>query len=105
VGGKVRFYKERTGERFNGMLDLNLNAAIITCQAVVPHMVKQNSGKLVNIASIGGRSPIWTGERISPAIFMAYGISKAGIIHFTGLLALELAGHNINVNCLAPGAV
>ena len=113
VGGEVRFYKERTGERFietseqewNEMIDLNLKAAIMTCQAMVPHMVKQNSGKIVNIASIGGRSPIWTGERISPAVFMAYGISKAGIIQFTGLLALELAEHNINVNCVAPGAV
>lgn len=112
VGGEVRFYKERTGERFaeisgqewNEMIDLNLNAAIKTCQAVVPFMIKQNGGKIVNISSDGGRSPIWTGVRQS-ASSMAYGVSKAGIIQFTGLLALELAEHNINVNCVAPGAI
>ena len=113
VGGEVRFHKERTGERFietseqewNEMIDLNLNATIKTCQAVVPYMVKQNSGKIVNIASVGGRHPTWTGERTSPAVLMAYGVAKAGIIQFTDLLALELAEHNINVNCVAPGAV
>jgi len=113
VGGEVRFYKEYTGERFvetseqewNEMIDLNLNATIKTCQAVVPYMVKQNSGKIVNIASVGGRSPIWSGVRMSPSILMAYGVAKAGIIQFTDLLALELAEHNINVNCVAPGAV
>lgn len=113
VGGEVRFHKERTGERFietseqewNEMIDLNLEAAIKTCQAVAPYMIKQNSGKIVNIASTGGRSPIWTGVRMSPAVLMAYGISKAGIIQFTGLLALELAEHNINVNCVAPHGV
>jgi len=112
VGGEVRFYKERTGERFveisgqewNEMIDLNLNATVKTCQAVVPFMIKQNGGKIVNISSDGGRSPIWTGVRQS-ASSMAYGVSKAGIIQFTGLLALELAEHNINVNCVAPGAV
>ena len=112
ISDAIRFYKERTGERFveisgqewNEMIDLNLNATVKTCQAVVPFMIKQNGGKIVNISSDGGRSPIWTGVRQS-ASSMAYGVSKAGIIHFTGLLALELAGHNINVNCLAPGAV
>ena len=113
VGGEVRFYKERTGERFietseqewNETIDLNLKATIKTCQAVVPHMIKQKSGKIINISSTGGRSPIWTGSRMSPAVLMAYGISKAGIIQFTDLLALELAEHNINVNCIAPHGV
>jgi 3-oxoacyl-[acyl-carrier protein] reductase len=113
VGGEVRFYKEHIGERFvetseqewNETIDLNLNATIKTCQTVVPYMVRQNSGKIVNIASVGGRSPIWSGIRMSPSILMAYGVAKAGIIQFTDLLALELAEHNINVNCVAPGAV
>ena len=112
VGGEIRFYNDRTGERFveisetewDEMIDLNLKATIRTCQAVVPYMVKQNQGKIVNISSIGGRHPIWTGARGSAAI-MAYGVSKAAIIQFTDLLALELAEHNINVNCVAPGAI
>lgn len=112
VGGEVRFYKDLTGERFveiselewNEMIDLNLKATIRTCQAVVPYMVRQNSGKIVNVASVGGRHPTWNGSRPSAAI-MAYNVSKAGIIQFTDLLALELAEHNINVNCVAPGGV
>ena len=112
VGGEIRFYNNQTGDRFveisetewDEMIDLNLKAAIRTCQAVVPYMVKQNKGKIVNISSIGGRHPIWTGARGSAAI-MSYGVAKAAIIQFTDLLALELADHNITVNCVAPGAV
>ena len=113
VGGEVRFYKNMTGERFvetseqewNETIDLNLNATVRTCQAVVPYMIKQKYGKIINISSTGGRPPFWTGTRMSPAVLIAYGISKAGIIQFTGLLALELAEHNINVNCVAPQGV
>jgi NAD(P)-dependent dehydrogenase (short-subunit alcohol dehydrogenase family) len=112
VGGEVRFYKDLTGERFaeiseqewDDMIDLNLKATISTCKVVVPYMLKRNSGKIVNIASTGGRRPIWTGARL-PASIMAYNVSKAGIIQFTDLLALELAEYNINVNCVAPGGV
>jgi NAD(P)-dependent dehydrogenase (short-subunit alcohol dehydrogenase family) len=112
VGGEVRFYKNWTGERFieineeewNEMIDFNLNAAVRMCEAVVPYMVKQNSGKIVNISSAAGRHPVGSGPRRSAAT-MAYGVAKAGIIQFTDLLALELAEHNINVNCVAPAAV
>ena len=112
VGGEVRFYKDFTGDRFveiseqewDEMIDFNLKTTIRTCREVVPHMVKQNSGKIVNISSIAARPPIWTGARI-PAGFMSYFVSKAAIIQFTGTLALELAEHNINVNCVCPADV
>ena len=112
VGGEVRFYKNFTGDRFieiseqewDEMIDFNLKTTIRTCREVVPHMVKQNSGKIVNISSIAARPPIWTGARI-PAGFMSYFVSKAAIIQFTGMLALELAEHNINVNCVCPADV
>ena len=112
VGGEVRFYKDFTGDRFveiseqewDEMIDFNLKTTIRTCREVVPHMVKQNSGKIVNISSIAARPPIWNGARI-PAGFMSYFVSKAAIIQFTGTLALELAEHNINVNCVCPADV
>ena len=112
VGGEIRFYNEHAGDRFveisgqewNEMIDFNLKSAIRACQAVTPHMIKQNSGKIVNIASIAGRHPVGHGARGS-AITMSYGVCKAGIIQFSDLLALELAVHNINVNCVCPGEV
>ena len=112
VGGEVRFIKDRTGDRFieisdqewNEMIELNLKATIRTCKAVVPYMVKQHGGKIVNIASVSGRHPVWTGTR-NPAASMPYFVSKAGIIQFTDVLALELAEDNINVNCVAPSSV
>jgi NAD(P)-dependent dehydrogenase (short-subunit alcohol dehydrogenase family) len=112
VGGEIRFYKDRTGDRFveiseqewDEMIDFNLKTAVRTCREVVPHMVKQNSGKIVNIASISARPPIWTGARNSAA-FMSYSVSKAAMVQFTGVLALELAEHNINVNCVCPADV
>jgi NAD(P)-dependent dehydrogenase (short-subunit alcohol dehydrogenase family) len=110
VGGEARFYRERTGTRFveigeeewNENLDLNLMSTVIACQAVVPHLIKQKSGKIVNISSTAGRPPAgYTGGTPS-ALLMAYGVAKAGIIRFTQALALELAEYNINVNCVCP---
>ncbi len=65
------------------------------CRAVVPHFLKQKSGKIVNIASIAGK-------RI-PTRVIAYGTVKVDVIHFTKTLAMELAEHNINVNCICLG--
>lgn len=73
----------------------NLKSQVLMCLEVVPHLIEQESGKIVNISSTAGRAT-------APAQ-MPYGVFKAGSIHFTRTLAVELAKHNINVNCVCPG--
>ncbi len=76
---------------------VNLNGTFFTNKAVVPHMVAQDYGRIVNIASIAGKEGNPNAS--------AYSASKAGVIGFTKSLAKELAKHNITVNAVTPAAV
>ena len=87
----------RTDDEWLGSYEINLKPALIVSRSVVPHMIEQQSGKIVNISSISGRLPDFGN--------MPYSVFKAGIISFTWSLALELAPDNINVNCVCPGWV
>lgn len=75
----------------------NLNGTFFTNKAVVPHMIAQNYGRIVNIASIAGKEGNPNAS--------AYSASKAGVIGFTKSLAKELAKTNITVNAVTPAAV
>ncbi len=77
---------------------LILKTAILMSRAVVPYFIKQQSGKIINIVSEGGSNRM--GTRVT-----AYSTMKAAESHFTKDLAAELAGDNINVNCVSPGSV
>lgn len=74
---------------------VNAKGVYLVSQAVVPHMIAQGGGKIVNVASNGGVQP-----RLG---LIAYCASKATVIHLTRLMALELARHHIYVNCVCPG--
>jgi 2-dehydro-3-deoxy-L-rhamnonate dehydrogenase (NAD+) len=76
---------------------VNLNGTFFTNKAVVPHMIAQDYGRIVNIASIAGKEGNPNAS--------AYSASKAGVIGFTKSLAKELAKHNITVNAVTPAAV
>ena len=78
------------------VIKLNLNSVFYCCKAVVPHMAKNNYGRIVNIASIAGKEGNPNAS--------AYSTSKAGVIALTKSLGKELALKNIAVNCVAPAA-
>ena len=62
-------------------------------------MIAARSGKIVNVGSQAG---LWSGR--SGGV-MAYKVAKAGVIHYTRVLAAELGPHGVNVNCIAPGYI
>jgi NAD(P)-dependent dehydrogenase (short-subunit alcohol dehydrogenase family) len=78
------------------VLDVNLTGVFHCCRAVVPSMLRQNYGRIVNIASIAGKEGNPNAS--------AYSASKAGVIALTKSLGKETAGHNIAVNCITPAA-
>ena len=78
------------------LIAFNLDGTFLFTHAVIPHMKRQRSGKIVNLASFAGRG-------LSPNSSSAYAASKGGIIAFTRKLAYELGPDGINVNAIAPG--
>jgi len=90
---------EMPADKWDKVMDINLKAIFLFSQAVGKIMVKQKSGKIINIASIagiGGQDPL-----IMDAI--GYATSKGGVIAFTKDLAVKLAPYNVHVNAIAPG--
>ena len=81
---------------WNSILDINLNGTFYCCKAIVPSMIKNNYGRIVNIASIAGKEGNPNAS--------AYSTSKAGVIGLTKSLGKELALKNIAVNCVTPAA-
>ena len=76
------------------ILDINLTGIFNSCRAVLPHMMEQNYGRIVNVASIAGKE----GNPNAGA----YSASKGGVIALTKSLGKEHAGQNIAVNCVTP---
>jgi len=83
-------------EEWKKVLDLNLNAVFYCLKAITPHMIKNNYGRIVNIASIAGKEGNPNAS--------AYSTSKAGVIGLTKSLGKELANKNIAVNAVTPAA-
>ena len=84
-------------DQWRGVIDLNLTGSFLRAGAVLPHMIKRKTGKIINISSMGGRKGA-RGEG-------PYCASKAALIHFTETLAAQAYDHGIDVNCICPGAV
>jgi len=90
-------FVELTEEEWDQVIDVNLKGAFLCCKYVVPHMIAQKAGKIVNVGSVNGRQGMLG--------HVHYCCSKAGVHMLTDALSKEMAEHNINVNCVAPGAV
>ncbi len=76
------------------IIEINLHGTFYCCKAVIPHMIKNNYGRIVNIASVSGKD--------GNANASAYSSSKAGVIGLTKSLGKELALNNIAVNAVTP---
>ena len=87
---------EYPNDDWQKILDINLTGTFNCCKVVVPHMIKNNYGRIVNVASIAGKEG-------NPNA-MPYSASKAGVIALTKSLGKELADKNIAVNCITPAA-
>jgi len=89
---------ETSEELWHDAIDLNLSSAFFCCQEAIPPMLAQQAGRIINIASVGGRTGGGAGS-------IPYHSAKAGLMALTKGLAKELASHHITVNTVAPGIV
>lgn len=97
-GIRTQFFVEGMREEdWDLVIDTNLKGTFLCCQAVIPSMKKQQSGRILNFSSGRGLGGMAGGAH--------YSASKAGIIGFTRSLALELAPYGINVNTIIPGPI
>jgi NAD(P)-dependent dehydrogenase (short-subunit alcohol dehydrogenase family) len=93
--GPARFIEDATPPRWKQTLDVNLHGCYQFCREVIPYMINQGSGKIINIISGLGQMPF--------PRFCAYSVSKAGLIQLTRSLSEELRPFNIQVNAIDPG--
>jgi NAD(P)-dependent dehydrogenase (short-subunit alcohol dehydrogenase family) len=91
-GGPV----EMAEEAWDAQIDLNLKSIFLTCKHVIPVMEAQGGGSIINTASASGIR--WTG-----AAQVAYAASKAGVIQFSKVVAVQYAPKHIRVNTIVPG--
>jgi len=92
-----RTFRKMSLSDWHEVINTNLTSVMNTCHAVVPHMIAQGGGRIVNISSFVGQMGNFGQSNYSAA--------KAGIIGFTKSLAIELARNNISVNAVCPGFV
>jgi 3-oxoacyl-[acyl-carrier protein] reductase len=93
----VKPITEMEEDEWDRVMAVNLKGAFLMTKAVLPYMIKQNYGRIINIASVAGVE--------GNANMIAYSTSKAGLIGFTKALAEEVIKYNIRVNAVAPGLI
>lgn len=96
IAGQMLF-QDITEEQWRRYFAVNLDGAFHTIQAVLPHMLHQHAGCIVNISSIWGQR--------GASCEVTYSCTKAALIGLTRSLAMELAPTHIRVNCVAPGVI
>ncbi|XP_020359714.1 dehydrogenase/reductase SDR family member 4 isoform X2 [Oncorhynchus kisutch] len=88
---------DSTAAVWDKILDVNVKAAFLMTQLVVPHMEKRGGGSVVFVSSVAGYQPM---QALGP-----YSVSKTALLGLTRALAPELAQSHIRVNCVAPGII
>ena len=89
---------EVTEESWDRVHAVNLKGAMLTAREVVPHMIRQGGGSIINISSIASRK--W-----SPMQFLSYSTSKAALNHMTRVVARQYAPHQVRCNAILPGLI
>ena len=84
-------------ETWDFMLNLNARTLFIASRAVIPHMLQQGSGRIVNVAA---RAALKGGAKMA-----AYSLSKSAVVRLTESMAAELKKEGLNVNCVLPGTI
>ncbi|MDN8617427.1 SDR family NAD(P)-dependent oxidoreductase [Variovorax ginsengisoli] len=93
----IERFTDQSREDVTRIFDTNLKGAFLVAQEAARQMVAQGGGCIVNVASSAGLR--------ASGHMSSYGASKAGLIHLTHIMALELAGKGVRVNALAPGNI
>ncbi len=96
IGGPTATTWDYPLDAWRQVMAVNLDGSFHCCRAIVPQMISNNYGRIVNIASVAGKE----GNPRAPA----YSASKAGLISLTKSLGKELAGYDIGVNCITPSS-
>ena len=96
IAGPISTVENYPIDEWKKVIEMNLNSVFYCCKAVVPFMIKNNYGRIVNISSIAGKEGNPNAS--------AYSSTKAGVIALTKSLGKELALKNIAVNCVTPAA-
>lgn len=94
---QIKLFDEITDREWDRMIDTNLSGAFYVTREVVRYMLRDHSGRIINIGSMWGKS--------GASCEVHYSASKAGIRGFTTSLAKELAPSGITVNCIEPGVI
>lgn len=96
IAGRNATVWDYPADEWAQVMRVNLDSQFYCCRAMVPGMIAQNYGRIINIASIAGKEGNPNAS--------AYSVSKAGVVALTKSLGKELAGHDIAVNCITPAA-
>lgn len=94
---KQQLFTDTTMQEWDRMFDVNVKGMFLCCQGVLPSMIKNRFGKIINISSIWGIA--------GASCEVLYSTTKAAVIGLTKSLAKELGPSNIQVNCVAPGVI
>ena len=94
---EYKMFTEETDSDWNRVINNNLYSAFVMCQEVIPNMIHNKNGNIINISSVWGM--------VGASLEVIYSISNAGMDGLTKALAKELGPSNIRVNSIAPGAI